>query len=110
MSYLIGEEFYCIPLKHELRRACTYTFTSFGIKKIVLFAWIEFSQGLKTFLVYIKDLLEKLFQTFLCCLMRNLLEKINFQNIILHLFKSYASILAMELFTKGLKPSKVLHF
>jgi hypothetical protein len=28
MSYLIGEEFYCIPLKHELRRACTYTFTS----------------------------------------------------------------------------------
>jgi penicillin-binding protein-related factor A (putative recombinase) len=33
-------------------------------KKIVLFVLIEFSQGIKTFLVHLKALLEKLFQTF----------------------------------------------
>jgi hypothetical protein len=69
-------------------------------KKIVLFVLCEKSQGIKTFCVYIKEMLQKLFQTFLCCL-RNFFEKIKFQNIISHLFKHDASISLRNYFSKG---------
>jgi hypothetical protein len=39
-------------------------YIEFGIKKLVLFVLIEISEGIKTFQAYLKDLLEKLFQTF----------------------------------------------
>jgi hypothetical protein len=46
-----------------------------------LFVLIEISEGIKTFWVYLKDLLEKLFQTFYYSL-KNSFEKIEFQNTI----------------------------
>jgi hypothetical protein len=47
---------------------------------------IEISQGIKTFCAYLKDLLEKVFQTFYYSL-KNYFAKIEFQNTILYLFK-----------------------
>jgi hypothetical protein len=55
---------------------------------------IEISQGFKTFWVYIKDLLEKLFQTFIP--LQNSFEEIEFQNTILKLYQTYASLFAKE--------------
>jgi hypothetical protein len=60
---------------------------------------IEISQGFKSFRVYLKDLLEKLFQTFYYSLKYSF-EKIECQNTILHLLKSYASSFAKEIFPK----------
>jgi hypothetical protein len=50
--------------------------------------FIEISQGIKTFWVYLKALLEKLFQTFYYFLKN------------LYLFKAYASPFAKEILTK----------
>jgi hypothetical protein len=52
-------------------------------------------------LIYLKALLEKPIQTFYYSL-KNSIEKIRFQNTILFLFKSYASIFARKYFTNGL--------
>jgi hypothetical protein len=57
--------------------------SNFGIKKIVLFVLIEISQRIRTF------------------------EKIEFQFPKLHLFKSYASIFAKEIFYKCYISNKV---
>jgi hypothetical protein len=63
-----------------------------------MFVLIEISQGI-FFLIYLKALLEKTFQTFYYSL-KNSFEKIRFQNTILYLFKSYASIFAKEILYK----------
>jgi hypothetical protein len=47
----------------------------------ILNALIEISQGFKTFWVYLKALIEKLFQTSNCFL-KNFFEEIKYQNII----------------------------
>jgi hypothetical protein len=64
-----------------------------------MFDLIEISQGIKTFSVYLKALLEKLFQTLYSSL-KNSFEKIGFQNTTLHLLESYASFIAKEVFPK----------
>jgi hypothetical protein len=60
---------------------------------------IEIPQGIKTFWVYLKDLLENYFKLSIISL-KNSYEKIDFQNTILHLFKSYASLFPGEIFPK----------
>jgi hypothetical protein len=55
---------------------------------------------------YLKALLEKPIQTFYYSL-KNSIEKIRFQNTILFLFKSYASIFARKYFTKWFISNKV---
>jgi hypothetical protein len=67
---------------------------------------IEFSQGIKTFWVYLKALLEKLFQNLQLSLER-LLENGSFQSTIFHLFKSYASLFAKGIFKKWFILNKV---
>jgi hypothetical protein len=60
---------------------------------------LKFHRELKLFLVYLKALLEKLFQTLYSSL-KNSFEKIGFQNTTLHLLESYASFIAKEVFPK----------
>jgi hypothetical protein len=59
-------------------------------------------------LLYSKALLEKPFQTFHYFL-KNLFEKIESQNINLHLPKSYANSFAKKILTKGFTSNKVCY-
>jgi hypothetical protein len=63
---------------------------------------LKFHKELKL-LIYLKALWGKIFQTFL----KNPFEKIEFQNINLHLPKTYANSFAKEIPTKGFISNKV---
>jgi hypothetical protein len=82
------------------------SYIKFWNKNLFFFVLIQILQGFKTFCVYLKALLEKLFQT--CYFpLKNFWENESFQNTILQLLKSYASLFAKEWFTERVMLNKV---
>jgi hypothetical protein len=68
---------------------------------------MKFHKELKLFALF-KSLIRKLFQIFYYSL-KNLFEKIESQNINLHLPKTYANLFAKEILTKGFISNKVCY-